>query len=48
MDGFPNSFITQRPGEVGVGDVLGVESEGDMAEMSYGLACMMIGAMYDQ
>jgi hypothetical protein len=29
-DGLPNSVMTQRPGEVGVGDVLGVDSDGGM------------------
>jgi len=29
-DDLPNSVITQRPGDVGVDDVLGVESDGDI------------------
>lgn len=34
-DGLPNSVTTQRPGEVGVEEVLGIEREGDMTRSGH-------------
>lgn len=41
-DGLPNSVTTQRPGEVGVDEVLGVEREGDMTEIWHERGLSMI------
>jgi hypothetical protein len=38
----PNSVTTQRPGEVGVDEVLGVEREGDMTEIWHERGLSMI------